>query len=73
MAEYGHASGTTSATAQSLGPQAMDDAVRMFYGNPLATTFMVWGWWDTASSIATNGTPPAQMIVTTPGSSAHTP
>jgi GH35 family endo-1,4-beta-xylanase len=67
MAEYGHASGTTSANAQSLGPQAMDDAVRMFYGNPLATTFMVWGWWDTSGN-----TPPAQMIVTTPGAASYT-
>ncbi|HEY7089538.1 MAG TPA: endo-1,4-beta-xylanase, partial [Tepidisphaeraceae bacterium] len=67
MAEYGQASGTTPADAQSLGPLALDTAVRMFYGNPLATTFMMWGWWDTSGN-----TPPAQMIVTTPGSSTYT-
>ena len=67
MAEYGHANGTSSATANSLGPAAMDAAVRMFYGNPQATTFMVWGWWDTSGN-----TPPAQMIVTTPGASTYT-
>jgi GH35 family endo-1,4-beta-xylanase len=67
MAEYGHAGGTTSATSASLGPAAMDMAVRMFYGNPLATSFMMWGWWDTSGN-----TPPAQMIITTPGNSTYT-
>ena len=42
-------------------------AVRMFYGNPLGDTFMNWGWWDVSGS-----TPPAQMIITTPGASGYT-
>src|SRR5262249_40228284 len=36
-----------------------DNAMRMMYGNPLGSGFMIWGWWDTSGS-----TPPAQMIVT---------
>jgi GH35 family endo-1,4-beta-xylanase len=67
MAEYGHGSGTTPADNASLGPAAMDTTMRMFYGNPLATTFMMWGWWDTSGN-----TPPAQMIITTPGNSTYT-
>lgn len=67
LTEYGHASGTTSATSESLGPQAMDDAMRMFYGNPLGSAFMMWGWWDTSGN-----TPPAQMIITTPGNATYT-
>jgi hypothetical protein len=42
--------------------------MRMFYGNPLATTFMTWGWWDLSS----NSPPPAQMIITTPGAASYT-
>lgn len=57
MTEFGMANSTNS---QTLGPTVLDNAVRMVYGNPLADTFMVWGWWDVAGS-----TPPAQMIVTT--------
>ncbi|HEX3356819.1 MAG TPA: endo-1,4-beta-xylanase [Tepidisphaeraceae bacterium] len=72
MAEFGLASGNTAASNQSLGPAALENAMRMMYGTPDATTFMIWGWWDTATSIAANGAPPAQMIVTTPGSSTYT-
>jgi GH35 family endo-1,4-beta-xylanase len=53
---------------QTLGPAALDNAMRMIYGNPQADTFMVWGWWN----LSTNSAPPAQMIVTTPGASSYT-
>jgi GH35 family endo-1,4-beta-xylanase len=65
MNEFGMSSATNS---QTLGPGAMDNAVRMIYGNPQADTFMVWGWWN----LLANGAPPAQMIVTTPGASGYT-
>jgi hypothetical protein len=68
MAEFGLGSSTTQADRDANGPGILDNAMRMFYGNPLATTFMIWGWWDTAASAA----PPAQMIVTTPGSNTYT-
>jgi GH35 family endo-1,4-beta-xylanase len=64
MNEFGMASTTNS---QTLGPAALENAVRMLYGNPLADTFMVWGWWDTSGN-----TPPAQMIVTANGASGYT-
>ena len=69
MTEFGMANSTNS---QTLGPAVMDEAVRMVYGNPLADGFMNWGWWDTSASVAANGAPPAQMIVTTPGASGYT-
>ncbi len=64
MNEFGMGSATNS---QTLGPAALENAVRMMYGNPLADTFMVWGWWDTSGN-----TPPAQMIVTANGASGYT-
>src|SRR5262249_23508498 len=33
----------------------------------LGSSFMIWGWWDTSGN-----TPPAQLIVTTPGASGYT-
>jgi GH35 family endo-1,4-beta-xylanase len=66
MTEFGLGSGTSASDRDTLGPAAMDSAMRMFYGNPLATTFMIWGWWDTSGN-----TPPAQMIVTTPGAGSY--
>lgn len=69
MAEFGFSGGaSTQAIAQTAGPQAMDDAVRMFFGNPNATTFMNWGWWD----LAANSAAPMKMITTTPGASTYT-
>jgi GH35 family endo-1,4-beta-xylanase len=65
MNEFGMSSATNS---QTLGPAALDNAMRMIYGNPQADTFMVWGWWN----LSTNSAPPAQMIVTSPGASSYT-
>jgi GH35 family endo-1,4-beta-xylanase len=74
MNEFGMGSGTSSTDAQSAtkGVKALSDSVTMFYGNPLADTFMVWGWWDTAASIAMNGAPPAQFIATSTSGGGYT-
>jgi hypothetical protein len=64
MTEFGMSSTTNN---QTLGPAALDNAMRMMYGNPLADTFMIWGWWDTSGN-----NPSAQMIVTTPGANGYT-
>ena len=56
MNEFGMVNSTNS---QTLGPAALENTLRMFYGNPLADTFMLWGWWDVAGN-----TPPAQLIIT---------
>src|SRR5262249_1620645 len=55
------------AQSPTKGVKALDDTLRMFYGNPLADTFMNWGWWDTQGN-----TPPYQMIVTTNGAGGYT-
>jgi GH35 family endo-1,4-beta-xylanase len=64
MNEFGMNSATNS---QTLGPAALNNAMRMMYGNPQADTFMIWGWWDTHGN-----TPPAQLIVTNPGANGYT-
>jgi hypothetical protein len=64
MNEFGMSSSTNS---QTLGPAALDNAMRMIYGNPQANTFMIWGWWNTSGSTA-----PAQLIVTKNGASNYT-
>ena len=64
MNEFGMVNSTNS---QTLGPAALENTLRMFYGNPLADTFMMWGWWDVAGN-----TPPAQLIVTANGANGYT-
>ena len=63
MNEFGMVNSTNS---QTLGPAALENTLRMFYGNPLADTFMMWGWWDVAGN-----TPPAQLIITANGANGY--
>lgn len=65
MNEFGMGSTTNS---QTLGPAALNNAMRMMYGNPLADTFMIWGWWD----VHANALPSAAMISTNPGANGYT-
>jgi GH35 family endo-1,4-beta-xylanase len=58
MTEFGLAAGTTKTNSQNLGPAVLEDTMRMFYGNPNATTFMMWGWWDTSGAAY----PPAALL-----------
>lgn len=69
MTEFGLASGTTKANSQALGPAVLEDTMRMFYGNPNATTFMIWGWWDVASGTY----PPAAMMDNSQGNNVLSP
>jgi GH35 family endo-1,4-beta-xylanase len=64
MNEFGMSSATNS---QTLGSAALDNAMRMMYGNPQANTFMIWGWWNTSGNTA-----PAQLIVTQNGAGNYT-
>jgi hypothetical protein len=64
LTEFGMSSATNS---QTLGVTALDNAMRMMYGNPLADSFMIWGWWNTSGN-----TVPAQLITTTPGANGYT-
>jgi GH35 family endo-1,4-beta-xylanase len=69
LTEFGLSSSTTMANSQTLGPAALENTMRMLYGTPLATTFMMWGWWDTS----TNPYPPAAMLDNTQGNNVLTP
>ncbi len=64
MNEFGMSSTTNN---QTLGPAALDNAMRMIYGNPLANTFMIWGWWNTFPNNVS-----AQLVVTQNGASNYT-
>lgn len=64
LSEFGMSSATNS---QTLGVTALDNAMRMMYGNPLADSFMIWGWWNLSGN-----TVPAQLITTTPGANGYT-
>ncbi|HEY2826950.1 MAG TPA: endo-1,4-beta-xylanase, partial [Pirellulales bacterium] len=70
MAEFGLASGTTKAQSQAQGPGILDNALRMIYGTPNATTFMIWGWWDVTGS--SSGYPVAAMLDNTSGTGNNT-
>jgi hypothetical protein len=70
MAEFGLASGTTMAQSQAQGPGILDNALRMIYGTPNATTFMIWGWWDVTGS--SSGYPVAAMLDNTSGTGNNT-
>ncbi len=69
LTEFGLASSTTMAHSQTLGPVAIENTMRMLYGTPLATTFMIWGWWDTSTSTY----PPAAMLDNSQGNNIFTP
>jgi len=61
MAEFGISTYPTApprATIDSVGPDILENAMRMIYGSPQATTFMMWGWWD----LPTNAYPPAALL-----------
>jgi GH35 family endo-1,4-beta-xylanase len=57
MAEFGGATGMTAAN-NAAGATVLDDTMRMFYGTPNATTFMIWGWWDVSGAAY----PPAALL-----------
>jgi GH35 family endo-1,4-beta-xylanase len=69
LTEFGLGSSTSMADSQNLGPAALENTMRMLYGTPLATTFMMWGWWDTSGSAY----PPAAMLDNSQGNNVLTP
>lgn len=69
MTEFGMASGTTKENSQALGPAVLEDSMRMFFGNPNATTFMIWGWWD----LSTAAYAPAALLDNSQGNNVLTP
>jgi GH35 family endo-1,4-beta-xylanase len=69
LTEFGLGSSTTMTDSQTLGPAALENTMRMLYGTPLATSFMMWGWWDRSTSPY----PPAAMLDNTQGNSSLTP
>jgi GH35 family endo-1,4-beta-xylanase len=70
LTEFGLSSALTTAQADAMGPGVMDDAMRMMFGTPQATSFLIWGWWD----LATNPTrAPAALLDNTNGNNTLTP
>jgi len=70
LTEFGLTSALTTAQADAMGPGVMDDSMRMMFGTPQATSFLIWGWWD----LATNPTrAPAALLDNTNGNNSLTP
>jgi autotransporter-associated beta strand protein len=63
LTEFGLSGSLTADQANTLGPVVMDDSMRMMFGTPLATSFLIWGWWD----LVGNPRPPAGLLDNTPG------
>jgi GH35 family endo-1,4-beta-xylanase len=68
FAEFGMASNTTMSASQSNGPAALETAMRMIYGTPSGTTFMIWDWWNTVGSAY----PGAALLDNTAGTGNNT-
>jgi GH35 family endo-1,4-beta-xylanase len=68
MAEFGGATGMTAANS-AAGATVLDETLRMFYGTPNATTFMIWGWWDLSGAAY----PPAALLNNSNGNLTLTP
>jgi autotransporter-associated beta strand protein len=53
ITEYGEQSSistTVSGNTPSQAQTVLDNALRLAYGNPNINTFMIWGWWNGATS-----------------------
>lgn len=63
ITEFGLSSNLTADQANTLGPDVMEDTMRMIFGSPLGQSFLIWGWWDRTGSAR----PPAWLLDNTPG------
>jgi hypothetical protein len=63
ITEFGLSSNLTADQANTLGPDVMENTMRMIFGTPLGQSFLIWGWWDRIGSAR----PPAWLLDNTPG------